>query len=310
MAEPNLLEPTDSFVHRHLGPTDADVQEMLATLGFRSLDALADATVPEDIRIRRPLSLPLHQGEQAILARLRAVASKNVVARSLIGMGYYDCVTPGVIRRNILENPAWYTQYTPYQAEISQGRLEALVIFQTMVADLTGLPVANASLLDEATAAAEAMAMCLAIARGKGEERTEFFVSRDCHPQTLAVLRTRAEPLGVTIRTGVTTAIEHGGRLCGLLLQYPATDGYVGDFSDIVAKAHEAGALVVVATDPLALTLLKPPGEFGADIAVGSTQRFGVPMGFGGPHAAFLSTKEEHKRQMPGRLVGVSKDAT
>ncbi|MCP9475903.1 MAG: aminomethyl-transferring glycine dehydrogenase, partial [Nitrospira sp.] len=310
MAEPNLLEPTDSFVHRHLGPTDADVQEMLATLGFRSLDALADATVPEDIRIRRPLSLPLHQGEQAILARLRAVASKNVVARSLIGMGYYDCVTPGVIRRNILENPAWYTQYTPYQAEISQGRLEALVIFQTMVADLTGLPVANASLLDEATAAAEAMAMCLAIARGKGEERTEFFVSRDCHPQTLAVLRTRAEPLGVTIRTGVTTAIEHGGRLCGLLLQYPATDGYVGDFTDIVAKAHEAGALVVVATDPLALTLLKPPGEFGADIAVGSTQRFGVPMGFGGPHAAFLSTKEEHKRQMPGRLVGVSKDAT
>ncbi|MCP9447327.1 MAG: aminomethyl-transferring glycine dehydrogenase [Nitrospira sp.] len=310
MAEPNLLEPTDSFVHRHLGPTDADVQEMLATLGFHSLDALADATVPEDIRIRRPLSLPLHQGEQAILAQLRAVASKNVVARSLIGMGYYDCVTPGVIQRNILENPAWYTQYTPYQAEISQGRLEALVIFQTMVADLTGLPVANASLLDEATAAAEAMAMCLAIARGKGEERTEFFVSRDCHPQTLAVLRTRAEPLGITIRTGVTTAIEHGGRLCGLLLQYPATDGYVGDFSDIVAKAHEAGALVVVATDPLALTVLKPPGEFGADIAVGSTQRFGVPMGFGGPHAAFLSTKEEHKRQIPGRLVGVSKDAT
>lgn len=310
MAEPNFIEPTDSFVHRHLGPTDADVQEMLATLGFHSLDALADATVPEDIRIRRPLSLPLHQGEQAILARLRAVASKNVVARSLIGMGYYDCVTPGVIQRNILENPAWYTQYTPYQAEISQGRLEALVIFQTMVADLTGLPVANASLLDEATAAAEAMAMCLAIARAKGEERSEFFVSRDCHPQTIAVLQTRAEPLGITIRTGVTTAIEYGGRLCGLLLQYPATDGYVGDFSDIVAKAHENGALVVVATDPLALTLLKPPGEFGADIVVGSTQRFGVPMGFGGPHAAFLSTKEEHKRQIPGRLVGVSKDAT
>lgn len=310
MAELNLLEPTDSFIHRHLGPTDADIQEMLATLGFRSLDALADATVPEDIRIRRPLSLPLHRGERAILARLRDVASKNVVARSLIGMGYYDCVTPGVIQRNILENPAWYTQYTPYQAEISQGRLEALVIFQTMVADLTGLPVANASLLDEATAAAEAMAMCLAIARAKGEERSEFFVSRDCHPQTIAVLQTRAEPLGITIRTGVTTAIEHGDRLCGLLLQYPATDGYVGDFSDIVAKAHEAGALVVVATDLLALTLLKPPGEFGADIAVGSTQRFGVPMGFGGPHAAFLSTKEEHKRQIPGRLVGVSKDAT
>ncbi|MCP9440376.1 MAG: aminomethyl-transferring glycine dehydrogenase [Nitrospira sp.] len=304
------FEPTDSFVRRHLGPTEADIKEMLAALGFQSLEALADATVPEDIRLRRPLSLPRHRGEQATLAQLRGVASKNVVARSLIGMGYYDCVTPSVIRRNILENPAWYTQYTPYQAEISQGRLEALMIFQTMVADLTGLPVSNASLLDEATAAAEAMGMCLAIARAKGEERPEFFVSRDCHPQTLAVLRTRAEPLGITIRTGLPASIELDERVCGLLLQYPATDGYVGDFTDIVAKAHEAGALVVVATDLLALTLLKPPGEFGADIAVGSTQRFGVPMGFGGPHAAFLSTKEEYTRQIPGRLVGASKDMT
>jgi glycine dehydrogenase len=311
MAASSFLEPTDRFMHRHLGPTDADIQEMLAPLGLQSLEALADATVPGDIRLRRPLSLPTNRGEQAVLAQLRTLASKNKVCRSLIGMGYYDCVTPGVIQRNILENPAWYTQYTPYQAEISQGRLEALVNFQTMVLDLTGLPLANASLLDEATAAAEAMAMCYVIARGTGQERTEFFVSRDCHPHTIAVLRTRAEPLGITIRTGVTTAADCAdNRLCGLLLQYPATDGYVGDFSEIVAKAHAAGGLVVVATDLLALTLLRSPGEFGADIAVGSTQRFGVPVGFGGPHAAFLATKEEYKRQMPGRLVGVSKDVT
>ncbi len=311
MATPNFLEPTDRFLHRHLGPSDADIQEMLATLGLQSLEALADATVPEDIRLREPLSLPAHRGEQEVLGRLKDLASKNKISRSLIGMGYYDCVTPGVIQRNILENPAWYTQYTPYQAEISQGRLEALVNFQTMVADLTGLSLSNASLLDEATAAAEAMAMCHAIARGRGEERHEFFVSRDCHPQTIAVLRTRAEPLGIAIRTGTTASVDYSaGRLCGLLLQYPATDGYVGDFSDLVSKAHAAGTLVVVATDLLALTLLRPPGEFGADIAVGSTQRFGVPVGFGGPHAAFLATKDEYKRQMPGRIVGVSKDVT
>ncbi|HEY5931858.1 MAG TPA: aminomethyl-transferring glycine dehydrogenase, partial [Nitrospira sp.] len=222
-----------------------------------------------------------------------------------------DCVTPGVIQRNILENPAWYTQYTPYQAEISQGRLEALVNFQTMVADLTGLPLANASLLDEATAAAEAMAMCYTIARHAGEERKEFFVSRDCHPQTLAVLQTRAEPLGIVIKTGVASSVDCSRpQLCGILLQYPATDGYVSDFSTLVTQAHEAGVRVAVATDLLALTLLRSPGEFGADIAVGSTQRFGVPIGFGGPHAAFLATREEYKRQVPGRLVGLSKDVT
>ncbi|MBH0180409.1 MAG: aminomethyl-transferring glycine dehydrogenase, partial [Nitrospira sp.] len=252
-----------------------------------------------------------HRGEQAVLAQLKELASQNTVARSLIGMGYYDCVTPGVIQRNILENPAWYTQYTPYQAEIAQGRLEALVNFQTMVADLTGLPLSNASLLDEATAAAEAMAMCDVIARNAGGERKEFFVSRDCHPQTLAVLQTRAEPLNITIRTGPASSVDcSDGKLCGLLLQYPATDGYVSDYSALVASAHESGVLVVVATDLLALTLLRPPGEFGADIAVGSTQRFGVPIGFGGPHAAFLATKEDYKRQMPGRIVGVSKDVT
>lgn len=311
MATPKFLQPTDDFVHRHVGPSEADIQEMLATLGVPSLDALADAAVPGDIRLRKPLDLPLNRGEQAVLAELKGIASQNQVYRSLIGMGYYGCVTPGVIQRNILENPGWYTQYTPYQAEIAQGRLEALVNFQTMVADLTGLPLANASLLDEATAAAEAMSMCHAIARAAGRERKEFFVSRDCHPQSIAVLRTRAEPLGITIRTGTTSSINlSDGQLSGILLQYPATDGYVGDYSALVAQAHEAGMLVAVATDLLALTLLRCPGEFGADIAVGSTQRFGVPVGFGGPHAAFLATKDEYKRQMPGRIVGVSKDVT
>ena len=311
MATQNWRHATDDFLDRHLGSTTADIQEMLATLGQRSLETLADAAIPSDIRLQHVLNLPTGEGEQAVLAKLKTIASHNQVYRSLIGMGYYDCVTPGVIQRNILENPAWYTQYTPYQAEIAQGRLEALVNFQTMVTDLTGLPLANASLLDEATAAAEAMAMCYAIARNSGQERKEFFVSRDCHPQTLAVLQTRAEPLGITIRTGTPSSVDCSrNQLCGILLQYPATDGYVGDFSALVADAHQAGVLVVVATDLLALTLLRSPGEFGADIAVGSTQRFGVPIGFGGPHAAFLATKEEYKRQLPGRLVGVSKDVT
>jgi len=311
MTTQNWRQPTDDFIHRHLGPTEADIQEMLATLGLLSLDTLTDTAIPPDIRFRRALDVPAGDGEQAVLARLKDIASQNKVYRSLIGMGYYDCITPGVIQRNILENPAWYTQYTPYQAEISQGRLEALVNFQTMVADLTGLPLANASLLDEATAAAEAMAMCYTIARNTGDERKEFFVSRDCHPQTLAVLQTRAEPLGIIIKTGVASSVDCSRpQLCGILLQYPATDGYVSDFSTLVTQAHEAGVLVAVATDLLALTLLRSPGEFGADIAVGSTQRFGVPIGFGGPHAAFLATREEYKRQVPGRLVGVSKDVT
>lgn len=311
MEMPKFLEPTDGFVHRHVGPSEADLKEMLAALGMPSLSALTDATVPGDIRLPTPLDLPQNRGEQAVLEELREIASRNHVTRSLIGMGYYDCVTPGVIQRNILENPGWYTQYTPYQAEIAQGRLEALVNFQTMVADLTGLPLANASLLDEATAAAEAMAMCHAITRASGQERTRFFVSSDCHPQNIAVLKTRAEPLGMTVRTGTASSIPlSDSGLCGILLQYPATDGYVGDYSALVAQAHEAGILVVVATDLLALTLLRSPGEFGADIAVGSSQRFGVPVGFGGPHAAFLATKDEYKRQIPGRIVGVSKDVT
>jgi len=311
MATPDFLSPTDTFIHRHLGPTDTDIREMLATLGLQSLEELSEATVPADIRVRKELELPRHRGEQAVLEEIRSIAAENRIYRSLIGMGYHDCLTPGVIQRNIFENPSWYTQYTPYQAEIAQGRLEALVNFQTVVSDLTGLPLANASLLDEATAAAEAMAMCLAISRSSGHERTEFFASQDCHPQTIAVMQTRAEPLGMTLRVGRTQTIDFSNpQLAGILLQYPTTDGYVGDYSALVAQAHAAGALVVVATDLLALTLLRPPGEFGADIAVGSSQRFGVPLGFGGPHAAFLATAESFKRQMPGRIAGVSKDVT
>ena len=309
MATPEFLNPTDSFVHRHLGPTEADVREMLALLGLQSLQALGEAIVPRDIQLGRALTLASARGEQSVLQELRSLADENRIYRSLLGLGYYDCITPGVIQRNIFENPGWYTQYTPYQAEIAQGRLEALVNFQTMVADLTGLPLANASLLDEATAAAEAMAMCFSIARSAGQERKEFFVSHDCHPQTIAVMQTRAEPLGITLHVGRTKTIDFSNhQLSGMLLQYPTTDGYVGDYGSLVEQAHKAGIPVVVATDLLALTLLRPPGEFGADIAVGSSQRFGVPVGFGGPHAAFLSCKEDYKRQMPGRIVGVSKD--
>src|SRR5437773_4321594 len=280
---------------------------MLATLGMQSLDALVDATVPEDIRMRKALALEPNMGEFEALAKLRVLHDQNQVFRSYIGMGYYDCITPPVIQRNILENPGWYTPYTPYQAEIAQGRLEALLTYQTMVADLTGLPLANASLLDEATAAAEAMMMCLRI---KGDGRKGFFVAQDCHPQTIAVLQTRAQPFGITLHIGPPEAIDFRKQdLFGVLLQYPATDGAIRDYRALVAQAYAAGVMAVVATDLLALTLLRPPGEVGADLAVGSSQRFGVPLGFGGPHAAFLSSKDEYKRQLPGRIVGLSRDA-
>jgi glycine dehydrogenase len=307
----HILSPSDTFVHRHIGPTDADIQEMLAILGFNSLEALIDATVPADIRLETPLALGPHRGEHDVLAELRALHDRNKIFRSFIGMGYYDCPTPPVIQRNILENPGWYTQYTPYQPEIAQGRLEALLNYQTMVADLTGLPLANASMLDEGTAAAEAMTMCHRIVnRETDREKNGFFVADDCHPQTIAVLQTRAEPLGISLHIGrAEEAPAIGQDVFGFLLQYPATDGSVHDYSRLIQQAHAVGARVVVATDLLALTLLKAPGEFGADIAVGSSQRFGVPLGFGGPHAAFLSTTQEYVRQMPGRLVGVSKDA-
>ncbi len=302
------LEPSDRFAHRHIGPSEADVQEMLATLGMQSLQELVEAAMPENIRLGRPLCLPDAKSEHEILAHLRHLADRNRVARSLIGMGYADCITPSVVLRNVLENPGWYTQYTPYQAEIAQGRLEALVNFQTMVSDLTGLPLANASLLDEATAAAEAMAMC---ARIKGDGRRTFFVSAHCHPQTIAVVQTRATPLGLAVHVGSMQDLDrHLDQLIGVLLQYPATDGSLLDYRDVVQRVHEAGGLVVVATDLLALTVLKSPGELGADIALGSSQRFGVPMGFGGPHAAFMATRDDYRRQMPGRIVGVSKDVS
>jgi len=303
----DLLSPSDTFVHRHLGPRDADIAKMLQAIGSPSLDALVDETIPPSIRIPRPLTLDGPRGEAELLAQLKDWMSENQVFRSYIGMGYYDCIVPGVIQRNVLENPGWYTQYTPYQAEIAQGRMEALVNFQTTVADLTGLPLANASLLDEGTAAAEAMAMAMNVARGK---QAGFFVADDCHPQTLEVVRTRAVPLGIQLHVGPLDSIDWDTMdLFGVLAQYPNTWGELHDHSGLADACHAHNALLVVATDLLALTLLRPPGEFGADIAIGSSQRFGVPMGFGGPHAAFMATYEKLARKMPGRIIGVSKDA-
>jgi glycine dehydrogenase len=303
----DVLLPSDTFVRRHIGPRDEDIASMLASLGLDSLEALVDEAIPAEIRAEVALDLPDGRGEQDVLASLRRVAGKNQVFRSFIGMGYHDCITPPVIQRNILENPGWYTQYTPYQAEIAQGRLEVLLGFQTMVADLTGLPLANASLLDEATAAAEAMTMCMGITRNK---KPGFFVADHCHPQTIAVVRTRAEPQGVDLHVGKLEELDlSSGKIGGVLVQYPTSDGRVEDLAALAERVHAAGALLVVATDLLALALLRPPGEFGADIAIGSSQRFGVPMGYGGPHAAFLATRDEHRRQIPGRLVGVSRDA-
>ncbi|HYN00835.1 MAG TPA: aminomethyl-transferring glycine dehydrogenase [Vicinamibacteria bacterium] len=305
-ARARLVPPAD-FVRRHVGPGEAEIAAMLKALGVASLDALVSETVPAGIRLSRPLSLPLPLSEEQALEELGQKAARNRVLRSCIGMGYHDCHTPAVILRNVLENPGWYTQYTPYQAEIAQGRLEALLNYQTMVADLTGLPLANASLLDEATAAGEAMTLCRAVAKPGLDG---FFVAEDCHPQTIAVVRTKAEPLGIHVHVGPVEKIDFAGqKLFGVLVQYPATDGVVRDFSGFAERAHAAGALLVMATDLLALTLLRSPGELGADVALGSAQRFGVPMGYGGPHAAFFATKEEHKRHLPGRIVGVSKDA-
>jgi glycine dehydrogenase len=303
MREP--IFDVDSFARRHIGPNEEEVRAMLHDVGFDSLGALIDATVPKDIRLERQLNLPEPKSEGAALVELRAIAQKNKIARSFIGAGYYDCVTPPVIQRNILENPGWYTAYTPYQAEIAQGRLEALLNFQQMIMDLSALDIANASLLDEATAAAEAMALCHAVV----PNRKTFFVADNCHPQTIAVVQTRAKPLGIDIKIGDYSRFNLDDTVFGALVQYPATDGAIEDYADFVRAAHNAGALVVVAADILALTLLKPPGEFGADVAVGNTQRFGVPLGFGGPHAAYFATRDQFKRHMPGRLVGVSHDA-
>ena len=297
------------FSRRHLGSHNRDIEAMLETLECASLEELISKTVPEEIRLRSLLNIPAAATEEEALAELREIAAKNELRTNHLGMGYHGTHLPAVIRRNILENPGWYTAYTPYQAEISQGRMEALVNFQTMVCDLTGMAIANASMLDEATAAAEAMAMCHDLKGQAGNgSAPRFFVSEGCHPQTISLLRTRTEPLGIELIVGSVDQIPESG-LCGGILQYPSTDGSIHDPSSAIAKIHSAGGLAIVASDPLALVLLKPPGEFGADIVVGSTQRFGVPMGYGGPHAAYLAVRDEFKRRLPGRLVGISRDA-
>ncbi|MCL2447383.1 MAG: aminomethyl-transferring glycine dehydrogenase [Polyangiaceae bacterium] len=314
------IDQTDTFAARHIGPNDAEVRKMLEVVRAASLDELVDQTIPSTIRLPGPLDLPPPRSEHEVLALLDGIASKNDVWRSFLGMGYSDCITPPVIQRNILENPGWYTQYTPYQAEIAQGRLEALLNFQTMVSDLTGLPIANASLLDEATAAAEAMHLMFTSGFTSGSTSSAssrapdapavFFVSDACHPQTIEVLRTRAGAHGIDVVAGdAASAFDGPRRPFGVLLQYPATDGALVDFRPLIARAHAAGAMVAMACDLLALALLVPPGELGADIAVGSAQRFGVPLGYGGPHAAFFACQTAHVRKLPGRIIGVSVDA-
>ena len=299
------LEHSSAFVDRHIGPNDAEIAQMLRTVGHDSLDALTDAIVPGSIKSPAPLALPESLTEVDALAKIRAIADKNKVLRSFIGQGYYGTHTPNVILRNILENPAWYTAYTPYQAEISQGRMEALINFQTLVADLTGMEIANASLLDEATAAAEAMTLAKRSAKSRSKL---FFVHDAVHPQTLELLRTRAEPMGIELQVG-TPAEAMDADVFGVLLQYPDTTGHIGDHKALVDAIHARNGLVAVATDLLALTLITAPGEWGADIVVGNSQRFGVPFGFGGPHAAFMACRDAYKRSMPGRLIGVSVDA-
>jgi len=295
------------FAPRHLGPRAADLDAMLRTVGANSLDALIDEAVPAAIRTDRPLELPPALSEQEALTALAARAGQNQIFRSFLGMGYHDTHTPPVILRNILENPGWYTAYTPYQAEIAQGRLEALLVFQTMVEDLTGMEISNASLLDEATGAAEAMTMAHRVSKKK--RANTFLVASDCHPQTIALLETRAAPLGIELRIQDPADFTFDADVYGAIVQYPATDGRIRDLGAMVDEAHANKALVVFAVDLLSLTMLQPPGELGADIVVGNSQRFGVPLGYGGPHAAFLATREKYKRQVPGRIIGVSKDA-
>jgi glycine dehydrogenase len=300
------LQQRADFIERHIGPADADKKQMLETLGFDSMEAFIGKVVPSTILSGQPLQLDGARSEPEVLDELHRIASKNKVFKSYIGTGYYNTHTPPVILRNLLENPAWYTAYTPYQPEISQGRLEALLNFQTMISDLTGLEIANASLLDEATAAAEAMTFCQRVSKSKSKV---FFVSRDCLPQTIDVVRTRAEPIGIEVVVGDHRSDLDALDCFGVLLQYPALDGEVHDYAQTVRNAHAKNALVVVAADLLALTLLTPPGEFGADVAIGSAQRFGVPLGYGGPHAAYFATSDANKRLMPGRVVGVSIDS-
>ncbi|MFY9342485.1 MAG: aminomethyl-transferring glycine dehydrogenase [Planctomycetota bacterium] len=298
----------DNFASRHLGPRDEELSQILAALGCSSLDDLTVKAIPGSIRWRGELATPKAKGEREALAELTAMAAENKVLRSYLGMGYHGTITPAVIQRNILENPGWYTAYTPYQAEISQGRMEALLNYQTLVLDLTGLQVANSSLLDEATAAAEAMTMCHRLHGNDGANT--FFVDQNCHPQTIAVVRQRAEPLGIEVQVGDHRAATFGKNHFGALMQYPGTDGRIDDLTTTIERVHAAGAFATVAADLLALCVLKPPAEMGADVVVGNSQRFGVPLGYGGPHAAFMATRKEFQRQLPGRIVGVSIDAT
>ncbi len=297
----------DTFVRRHIGPSPEEMAEMLKALGYASLDEFIEATVPDSIRARRPLGIGQPRTEHDVLAEIRGIASRNKVFRSYIGLGYHDTLVPPVIQRNILENPGWYTAYTPYQAEISQGRLEALLNYQTMVIDLTGLPIANASLLDEGTAAAEAMHLAYGVKGKEGKET--IFIDRQCHPQTIEIVKTRAWASGVKVTVGDARTKKFGKSIFAVIVQYPTTEGAVLDWREVADRAHEADALLIAASDLLALTLLAPPGEWGADVVVGNTQRFGVPLGFGGPHAAFMTTRDEYKRLIPGRLIGVSRDA-
>ena len=293
------------FVDRHVGPNQEELSQMLHTIGVGSIEELIDLSIPKSIQSKEKLNVGNGISEKELIEKLKSIAEKNTIMKTYIGMGYYNCITPPVIQRNILENPGWYTQYTPYQAEISQGRLEALINFQTMVCDLTALPIANASLLDEATAAAEAMTMTYRMSK----DRNIFLVSKHCHPQTIDVLKTRSEPLGITVQLCDDDDFIFNQNVFGSILQYPDTNGSVNNFQKITNAAHKESAYVIIATDLMSLALLKPPGEIGADVALGSSQRFGVPMGYGGPHAAFFAVKENFKRFLPGRLIGVSVDS-
>lgn len=306
-AAAEVFKPMDQFERRHIGPGPKDKEEMLAYLGFDCMEDMVSKTVPEGIRLPKDMVLETEGlGEQEALKKLKGIMSKNQVARSFIGQGYYDTVVPEVIKRNMLENPGWYTAYTPYQAEISQGRLESLLNFQTVICDLVGLPAANASLLDEATAAAEAVNLCI----GASKKRNRIFVDQNCHPQTIDLIKTRSGPVGTEIVVGDYQSADFSGNdFAGAVVQYPNTNGTVQDYKAFADSAHAAKTLVVACTDLLACTQLTPPGEWGADIAVGSAQRFGVPMGFGGPHAAFFACEEKYRRKMPGRMIGVSIDS-
>jgi len=302
-------QQSNEFIPRHIGPNEHDTKQMLKTIGETSLSSLIDKTVPQNIRMDHPLNIPTAMSEHEYLKHIKEISLKNKVFKNYIGQGYYDTIVPSVILRNVFENPGWYTQYTPYQAEISQGRLESLLNFQTMVSDLTALPIANASLLDEATAAAEAMTMFFNTLNKQDHiERPRFFVDNETFPQTKDVLVTRAVPVGIEIVYGNYQTANIDNSYFGAIVQYPNDKGSVEDYCDFINKVHHAGAYIVMATDLLALTLLTPPGELGADAAIGSAQRFGVPLGYGGPHAAFFSAKDEFKRSIPGRIIGVSID--